>query len=102
MKKSLLSAGLGICLGFWSGCAGDAAHRSTGEVIDDGAITTKLKAALVKDPEIHGMKVAVTVDKGVVTLSGPAQSEHERKKAEEMAWGINGVKAVQNNLVLVK
>ena len=102
MKKLIKSVGLGLCMtlsgGALVGCAGDRDHKSTGESIDDTAITAKVKAALVNDPEVGGMGIKVNVDRGDVQLGGWVKSAQERKKAEDIAWGVKGVKSVKNNL----
>jgi len=81
-----------------SGCAGDRYNRSTGEVIDDTAINAKVVAALVNDPITKAKDIKVEVNRGEVTLTGWASNNSEKKKAEDIAWGVNGVKAVRNNL----
>ncbi|MGV3773762.1 MAG: BON domain-containing protein [Verrucomicrobiales bacterium] len=85
---------------FLAGCAGGSDSRSTGEIIDDTAIHAKVKAALVNDPIITGRAVDVDVVKGVVGLRGAVNSEAERKKAEDTAWGVEGVRAVDNQLLV--
>jgi hyperosmotically inducible protein len=80
------------------GCAGGPNERSTGEVVDDGTILAKTKAALVKDPEIHGTSIDVDVNRGQVTLTGVVRSESERKKVLETVWGVKGVQSVQTDL----
>ena len=87
-------------LGLTSGCASDGSRRSTGEYIDDTAIRTKLKAALVNDPEIKSETFKTDVDRGNVVFTGFVRSEHERNKVESTAKGIKGVKAVENNLTV--
>jgi osmotically-inducible protein OsmY len=79
-------------------CAGGPNERSTGEVFDDGTILAKTKAALVKDPEIHGSSIDVDVNRGQVTLTGVVRSESERKKVLETVWGVKGVQSVQTDL----
>jgi hyperosmotically inducible periplasmic protein len=92
-----LSCGLAL---LFAGCASDGNNRSTGEVIDDTAILTKAKAALVNDPVVSGMAIDVDVDRGVVSLNGAVNGPTEKQKAEEVARGVEGVKAVRNNLVV--
>src|SRR5258708_3165727 len=100
MKKLVRSMGLGLCVmlgaGAFVGCGGDREQKSTGEAIDDTAITAKVKAALVNDPEVGGMGIKVAVDRGDVQLAGWVKSAQERKKAEDIAWGVKGVKTVKN------
>lgn len=90
-SKMVLSAFTAVLL---VACAGGPSERSTGEVIDDSTIFAKTKAALVADPEIKATKIDVDVHLGVVTLTGIARSEQEKKKIVDTAWGIKGVKSV--------
>lgn len=92
LSKLLGSAAVALLL---VGCAGGPNERSTGEVVDDGLILAKAKAALVNDPEIKGSNIDVDVERGQVTLTGVARSEKEKKKILETVWGVNGVKGVQ-------
>jgi osmotically-inducible protein OsmY len=87
---------------FVSGCAGDAHKRSTGELIDDTALHAKVKAALINDPVVSGTKIDVSVDRGTVVLNGAVNGEVEKRKAEEIARGVDGVRGVENNLVVRK
>lgn len=108
MKVFAKSVVLIMCLGFFvgllsvtlTGCASTDTHQSTGEYIDDSAITTKVKAAFAKDPVVSAMRVHVTTIKGVVELTGSVSSETERNKADEIARGTAGVKSVTNKLVV--
>lgn len=85
-----------------AGCAGDGSKRSTGEVIDDTAIHTKVKTALMNDPVVSGMAVDVGVSHGIVRLNGVVNGDVEKRKAEEISRGVNGVRGVENNLVVRK
>jgi hyperosmotically inducible periplasmic protein len=93
--KTLISA---LALGLVFGCAG--AGQKTGEAVDDAAITTKVKTAFAKDPDVSAMKVHVETDKGFVTLKGDVKSPAERAKAAQLARNIEGVKGVNNNLTV--
>jgi hyperosmotically inducible periplasmic protein len=97
----MILAALG-CAGvlFVTGCSSTESGRSTGEVIDDTAIHTKVKAALVNDPVVSGTAINVDVDRGVVTLGGAVNGDVEKRKAEEIVRGVNGVRSVQNNIVV--
>jgi osmotically-inducible protein OsmY len=87
---------------FVTGCGSTEDSRSTGQVIDDTAIHTKVKAALVNDPVVSGTAINVDVERGVVILGGAVNGEVERRKAEEIVRGVNGVRSVQNNIVVRK
>ena len=83
-----------------TGCASTSNHESTGEYIDDSAITAKVKAAFAKDPVVSAIHVHVTTSKGVVELTGSVSSETERNQADELARAATGVKSVTNKLVV--
>jgi osmotically-inducible protein OsmY len=85
---------------FVTGCGSTSDSRSTGQVIDDTAIHTKVKAALVNDPVVSGTAINVDVERGVVVLTGAVNGDVEKTKAEDIARGVNGVRTVENHLVV--
>jgi hyperosmotically inducible periplasmic protein len=94
-------AGLGCAaLLFVTGCGSTESDRSTGELIDDTTIHAKVKAALVNDPVVSGTAINVDVERGVVTLDGAVNGDVEKRKAEEIVRGVNGVRSVQNKIVV--
>jgi hyperosmotically inducible protein len=66
----------------------------------DSLITAKVKAALVKDPDVSALDVSVETAYGEVLLSGFVENERQVKRAREVASGIDGVKDVHANLVV--
>ncbi|OGQ01087.1 MAG: transporter [Deltaproteobacteria bacterium RBG_19FT_COMBO_60_16] len=82
------------------GCAGSQKRESTGEYIDDSVITTKVKAAIAKDPSLSALQINVETFKGAVQLSGFVDSAQSKSKAGEVAAGVKGVKSVKNDLVV--
>jgi hyperosmotically inducible protein len=108
MKSTKLFAVL-LSLAFLGACAGtktqstsapQAAPRTVGDVIDDTSITTKLKAALLADPDISSFKIGVTTKDGRVTLKGEIKTLALRNKVEGLAKKTAGVKSVDNQLVI--
>jgi osmotically-inducible protein OsmY len=83
-----------------SGCAGDRYHESTGEDIDDSATTGRVKKALHDDTQFKFDDVHVTTFKGVVQLSGFADSRDARNRAGEIAKMVEGVKDLENNITV--
>ena len=81
-----------------AGCAGNATQESTGEYIDDAAISTKVKSKLLVDKDASGMDIKVETFKGIVQLSGFVDSETERQRAGQIAAGIDGVRRVENRI----
>jgi len=72
--------------------------RSAGEVVDDGVVTTKVKAALVAEPATKARDITVVTREGIVQLSGFVDSSHEKAAAGEVAQGVAGVREVRNDL----
>jgi len=81
-------------------CAGTPQRESTGEFIDDTAITTRVKTALLADTQVSGITISVETFKGTVQLSGFANTLAERDKATDVAKSVAGVKAVKNDIRL--
>ncbi|HEX9157004.1 MAG TPA: BON domain-containing protein [Syntrophales bacterium] len=80
------------------GCASTPTKESTGEYVDDSAITTKVKAAIFNDPALKVFQINVETFKGEVQLSGYVDSAQNVQKAGEVARSVGGVKSVKNNL----
>jgi|SRR3989344_2298195 len=81
-----------------AGCAGTQTRSSTGEYIDDAAITTKVKSALIADKEVSSFPISVDTTNGVVHLTGTADTRAEAAKAATIAGGVAGVKSVVNKI----
>lgn len=91
---------LGGTAAIYSGCAATSTRESTGEFIDDATLTTKVKAAFVKDPVVKAIDVKVDTFKGAVQLSGFVDNAEQKARAEQIAAGIQGVASVRNNITL--
>lgn len=76
-------------------------ERPASVVASDSAITTKIKAKYVADSVVSVFNIGVRTWEGTVTLSGTVGSLGAREQAESIAKGTNGVKAV-NNLIVVE
>jgi len=100
-SNSLLAAvllGSAIAIGS-VGCT-HLGDKSAGAIIDDAAITTKVKAKFVEDPIVKAMNIKVDTYQGIVQLSGFANSSAEAEKAAEIARSTSGVKSVKNDIRL--
>lgn len=82
------------------GCASSAKHEGTGEFVEDTVITTKVKAALINDPDLKATEINVETFKGVVQLSGFVHDAGDKSKAVELARSIKGVKSVKDDIRL--
>jgi hypothetical protein len=66
----------------------------------DGQILADTKRALEGSRDLNAWNIAVEVFQGNVTLSGPVRTAREKQAAEQLASGVQGVKAVFNQLVI--
>ena len=95
---ALLALGATGVLSLPTGCAGTSTRESSGEYVDDSAITTKVKAAFVKDPVVKALQVDVTTFKGNVQLAGYVDTAEQKAQAGRVAAGVPGVMNVTNNI----
>jgi hyperosmotically inducible periplasmic protein len=72
----------------------------TGDAIEDGVITTKIKAALLTDPDVKSLHIDVLTHNGLVTLSGTVDKAASVERAVRIARDTQGVKSVDNQLVV--
>ena len=83
------------------GCAATSSRESTGESVDDAAITARVKSSFAADPLVSASAINVTTTRGVVNLSGTITSEQERQRAIQLTQGMAGVKEIiVRNLVV--
>ena len=82
------------------GCAATQTSESTGQYVDDSAITTKVKAAIFNDATLKTLQIGVETFKGEVQLSGFVDSAQNVRKAGEVARSVKGVVSVRNNLIV--
>lgn len=75
-------------------------NRTTGEYIDDTAISVSVKSALVDDAVAPAGEIDVEVNRGVVSLGGFVDSNAQRDAAMAAARRVNGVKSVVNNMTV--
>ncbi len=81
-------------------CADTRTSESTGEYIDSTAITTKVKAAILNDPDLKVMQITVKTFKDVVQLSGFVDTGAMKAHATTVASNVAGVRSVKNDLVV--
>ncbi len=77
-----------------------AAMTKSGDALEDGVITTKVKTALLADPDVKGLSIDVDTKNGVVTLKGTADKASAMDRAAQIARDTSGVKSVDNRLVV--
>ncbi len=83
-----------------TGDAISAKVDKTGEILDDSAITAKIKAEILSDPLLKVSQINVTTTNNVVVLSGVVDSQQSIDRAMEIAHSVKNVKSVENKLVV--
>jgi hypothetical protein len=68
--KSLTALTATLVLMATFGCAATRTHEGIGQYVDDSVITTKVKAAVLREPGLKVSEINVETFKGVVQLSG--------------------------------
>jgi hypothetical protein len=86
---------------FLSGDERPASHRGRGPKTysrSDERIQDDVNDRLTDDPFLDATNVEVAVAQGEVTLTGTVSSRADKRRAEDLADNVSGVKHVQNNL----
>jgi len=83
-------------------CSSTPSQQSTGQAIDDGVITAKVKAKLIDDPVTKAHQINVDTFKGNVQLSGFVESDQARARALQLARDVEGVKNVKDGMQIRK
>jgi osmotically-inducible protein OsmY len=85
--------------------AGETAREKTAEAadatmraIEDGRLTTKIKAKMALDDSVKALDLNVDTKGGVVTVRGDVRSEAERQRALALARETAGVTQVIDQL----
>lgn len=82
------------------GCASSATQESTGQYVDDSAITAKVKTAIFNEPTLKSKEINVETFKGRVQLSGFVNSQSDINQAVALARTVGGVTSVANDMRL--
>ena len=76
--------------------------RTAGQNIDDLTITASVKARLVADKLSNFTRIDMDTVNAVVSLTGLVESEFEKRRAEDIASLVDGVKQIVNDLPVQK
>jgi osmotically-inducible protein OsmY len=93
----LLAAAAFTTLG---GCASSATQESTGQYMDDTAITAKVKTAIFNEETLKSAEINVETFKGAVQLSGFVGTQSDINKAVAVTKAVSGVRSVKNDMRL--
>ena len=74
------------------------ASKSIRPATDDVGVSTRVRTALLNDPQVAAGQINVTAANGVVTLSGRVRTAAERDRAVTLARQTSGVNDVRSEL----
>jgi hyperosmotically inducible protein len=100
MNKTLVALIASGTLLTVAACSSTRTQRAPGEQVDDAALLTSVKSALVSNPVTEAGEINVDVNRGTVKLSGFVDTQEEKSKAGDVARGVDGVKTVQNDIAV--
>jgi hyperosmotically inducible periplasmic protein len=100
MYKLIVSALIACGVLTQTGCAITSGQSSTGQYVDDSAITARVKKRFAEDPQVAATRISVETLKGTVQLSGFATSEGERQRAAQLARSVPDVREVRNDVIV--
>lgn len=84
----------------FGGYKGATDKRSLGTMMDDSLLSTSVKTRLMTDEFVKSRHIDVDVLNGVVYLIGVVESESQKRMAGDLARGVEGVKKVENQLMV--
>jgi osmotically-inducible protein OsmY len=70
-------------------------------VDENATLAARVLGALRRDPALGTLGIDVVSADGAVTLFGTAPTVGDRERAARVAAGVDGVRSVMNNLVIV-
>ena len=73
---------------------------SVGMEIDDTVATTRVRSALLGDPEVKGYVIKVETRKGTALLSGFVDSQKQIDQVMSLTRTVEGVKSVENGMTI--
>ncbi len=100
MNKKLVALIASGALLSVAACSSTRTQRAPGEQVDDAALLTSVKSALVSNTVTEAGEINVDVNRGTVKLSGFVDTPKEKSKAGDVARGVDGVKTVQNDIAV--
>lgn len=75
--------------------------KTTSGKIADASITAQVKSSLMAHRSTSAIHPSVSTTDGVVTVTGIAKNDAEKRLVSKLATDINGVASVVNNMTIV-
>jgi hyperosmotically inducible periplasmic protein len=74
--------------------------RATQDKLQDRQLTARVKAALIAAGEVTAKQILIETSNGIVSLSGPVDSETMKRATVATARSVHGVVSVLDQLFL--
>ncbi len=99
-RKLIVVAGLlgGVALVALTGCASSMVPKNTRHA--DEGISSVVQESLKANDKVNARQLDVETREGVVYLTGVVDSEEARREAGRVAWHVEGVRGVEDNLTV--
>jgi hyperosmotically inducible protein len=81
---------------------GACSSKSFRPAMDDSGVSTRVRTALLNDPQVAATNITVTSTNGVVTLSGRVRTPAEVDRAIVVARQTAGVTDVRSELAVAQ
>ena len=87
-----------LVVSLFSACSTKSIRPAT----NDSGISTRVRTALLNDPQVSATNITVTSSNGVVTLSGRVRTPAEADRAVAVARQTSGVADVRSELAVAQ
>jgi hyperosmotically inducible periplasmic protein len=75
-------------------------QSTMGTQLEDTAVTSRVKTALLADPDVRSLDISVLTRQGAVQLTGFVNSQAQIEQATTIARAAEGASSVKNELVV--
>ena len=100
LTSSLFIVVLYSPIGYTSSSAKPVVKEDTKQYVKSSTITADIKARLLADADIQSIHISVHTVNDIVTLTGYVESEAQKMKTYAIARETNGVKSIDNKIVV--
>lgn len=91
-----------VALALAASLTGACSSKSLRPAMDDSGVSTRVRTALLNDPQVAATNITVTSTNGVVTLSGRVRTPAEADRAVAVARQTTGVADVRSELAVAQ
>jgi len=97
LRKLATVSAVALLLG---ACSVTEGKQTTGQYVDDATVSTRVRTAIVRDPNVSLTELDVKTMNGTVQLSGFTDQQAKKDRAGQIAKSTEGVKDVKNDIIV--